>query len=144
MTGLPKKYAKMGFKKGWAKFKASKGKSTSRVKNKIKTRSRMAKVRKYGKKQSILGRLNNPLFGAAGVVTYESLISPMIPVQGIAKDMLELVAGLWMSKKQGILGATGKSLLVINSYQLISNIAKPMLENLNLTGNNNENNYFNY
>jgi len=104
----------------------------------------MAKVRKYGKKQSILGRLNNPLFGAAGVVTYESLISPMIPVQGIAKDMLELVAGLWMSKKQGILGATGKSLLVINSYQLISNIAKPMLENLNLTGNNNENNYFNY
>ena len=142
MTGLPKHIIKKyGMsKKAWRVYRGNKP-SKKRNRSVIKT----AKVKTYRKKQSnILGRLNNPLLGAAGVVMYESLVSPMIPVQGIAKDMLELVAGLWMSKKQGIVGATGKSLVVLNSYQLISNLAKPMLQNFIPSGNNNGNNYFNY
>ncbi len=58
--------------------------------------------------------------------------------------MLELVAGLWMSKKKGILGATGKSLVMLNSYQLVSNIAKPLIQNYIPDGNNASNDYFNY
>jgi len=43
----------------------------------------------------------------------------MIPLQGTAKDIAELAGGLWLSKKKGAIGATGKSLVVLNSYQLI-------------------------
>lgn len=52
MAGLPKKYAKMGFKKGWRAFKASKRKGKS-------SRKRVTRKRKYK-------RLSKPmaLFGA--------------------------------------------------------------------------------
>lgn len=79
----------------------------------------MAKKKVYRKKQGMLGNLNKPLVGALGVIVYESIVSPMIPLQGVAKDMLELVGGLYLSKRTGVLGATGKSLVVINSYQLM-------------------------
>jgi len=88
----------------------------------------MTKKKSYRKAKGLFGNLNTPLMGAAGVVAYESLISPMIPLQGVAKDMLELVGGLYLSKKKGFLGATGKSLVVINAYQLISGIAGPALK----------------
>jgi len=101
----------------------------------------MAK-RKTGRRSasSIFGNLNKPMIGAAGVVAYESFISPMIPLQGTAKDLLELVGGLWLSKKQGFLGATGKSLVVLNSYQLISGLVGNKLTGL-ITGNTASSNY---
>ena len=112
---------------GRAKFiKKSKGRNT--VTKRVK---RMAKKKSYRKKNtSILGKLNTPLLGAAGVVAYESFISPLIPLQGVAKDMLELVAGAWMSKKRGFIGATGKSLVVLNSYQLVSGLVGNKLQGL--------------
>lgn len=62
MAGLPKKYAKMGFKKGWAAFKASKKKTKSRKNSnsiKYKPKRRMAKKkvkrRSYKRSASILG-----------------------------------------------------------------------------------------
>jgi len=118
MAGLPKKYAKMGFKKGWKAYK-----KTRSVKITTKRSRTMAK-KSYRRKSStsIFGKLNSPLMGAAGVVAYESFISPMIPLQGTAKDMLELVGGLYLSKKQGFIGATGKSLVTINAYQLVSGL----------------------
>ena len=137
MAGLPKKYAKMGFKKGWLAYKKSKSRSRSgsiirsRSRSKTKRSYTMARKKKtYRKSSSLLGKLNNPLLGAAGVVAYESIISPMIPLQGTAKDMLELVGGLYLSKKKGIIGATGKSLVVLNSYQLVSGLVGNKLSGL--------------
>jgi len=129
MAGLPKKYARMGFKKGWKAYKKTKS-SSSRVNSRTKRSKTMAKKTYKRKNSSLLGKLNNPLLGAAGVVAYESLISPMIPLQGTAKDMLELVGGLYLSKKKGILGATGKSLVVLNSYQLVSGLVGNKLQGL--------------
>jgi len=130
-TGQP--YIKL--KNGRAKFiKRSKSrtkKSSSRAISTKKTRFKtMAKKKTYRKTQSFFGNLNKPIIGAAGVVMYESLISPMIPLQGTAKDLLELVGGLYLSKKQGFLGATGKSLIVLNSYQLISGLVGNKLQGL--------------
>lgn len=88
------------------------------------------KSKSYRKSKSMFGTLNSPLIGAAGVVAYESFLSPMIPLQGVAKDMLELVAGLYLSKKQGFLGATGKSLVVLNSYQLVAGLVGNKLQGL--------------
>lgn len=81
---------------------------------------KVAKRKSYRRKSSsgFLGNLNKPIVGTLGVIAYESFLSPMIPVQGVAKDMLELVGGLYLSKKSGILGATGKTLVTLNTYQL--------------------------
>lgn len=114
-------------KKAWAIQKKQKGSSTKRIKTRFKT---MAKKRTYRKSSSMFGSLNTPIMGAAGVVLYESLLSPMIPLQGTAKDLLEMVGGLYLSKKRGMLGATGKSLVVINSYQLISGLVGTKLQGL--------------
>jgi len=127
-------------KTGRAKFikrsatKTIKRKSYNVKRTKIKTRGykTMAKRKSYRKAKSMgmFGKLNKPIMGAAGVVAYESFISPMIPLQGVAKDMLELVGGLYLSKKSGILGATGQSLVVINSYQLMSGLVGNKLQGL--------------
>jgi len=130
MAGLPKKYAKMGFKKGWIAYKRTKKSSSSIKVRKYKRSKTMTKKSYKRKSTSLLGKLNSPLLGAAGVVAYESFISPMIPLQGTAKDMLELVGGLYLSKKQGFIGATGKSLVVLNSYQLVSGLVGNKLQGL--------------
>ena len=44
--GLPKKYAKMGFKKGWRAFKASKRKRRTTTKGAVRRTARRAYVRK--------------------------------------------------------------------------------------------------
>jgi len=112
-------------KKAW-QVQKNKSKKSKNVRSRT-----MAKKRTYRRKQSsMFGKLNRPITGAAGVVLYESLISPMIPLQGTSKDLLELVGGLYLSRKKGMLGATGNSLLVINSYQLISGLVGNKLQGL--------------
>jgi len=134
-------------KNGRAKFikrssRSVRSKKIKSFRSKTKTRFKtMAKKKSYRKStNSMFGNLNKPMLGAAGVVAYESFISPMIPLQGTAKDLLELVGGLYLSKKQGFLGATGKSLVVLNSYQLISGLVGNKLSGL-ITGNTSTSGY---
>jgi hypothetical protein len=147
------KYTKKGqpyiidAKTGRAKFiKKTKSNSRRRTTTKTKTKTRsykMAKKRKsYRRAKSVLGDLNKPVVGAMGVIAYESFISPMIPLQGVAKDLLELGAGLWASKKRGIIGATGKTLVTINAYQLMSGLIGNKLQGL--IGNVNQTSAYNY
>ena len=132
MTGLPRKYAKMGFKKGWAAYRRTHKSTTTKKTTRAKTMARRKYKRAAPRRKAsgMFGKLNTPVLGAAGVVAYESLISPMIPLQGVAKDMLELVGGLYLSKKQGFIGATGKSLVTINAYQLVSGLVGNKLQGL--------------
>ena len=103
----------------------------------------MARRKKtYRKSTSMFGKLNTPVMGAAGVVAYESLISPMIPLQGVSKDLLELVGGLYLSKRKGFIGATGKTLVTINAYQLISGLVGNKLQGL--IGSTSTNNGYSY
>lgn len=62
MAGLPKKYAKMGFKKGWRAFKASKNKR----KTKRATTKRSSKVTKVRRKS----KFNTDLITMAGAMGY--------------------------------------------------------------------------
>ena len=130
------KYTKRGqpytiLANGRAKFlkKGKRGKSRKitvlRAAN-IKKRSyRMVKrkTKRAAPKRDMFSILKNPIIGSAGVVAYEAFLSPMIPVQGMAKDVLELVAGTWLAKKGGVIGATGRTLVALNSYQLVSGLA---------------------
>jgi len=136
-------------KTGRAKFikKTSRLKRSAHsvIRRKKKTRSYTMAKRKRSRKSAasgVLGNLNKPIVGALGVIAYESLLSPMIPLQGVAKDMLELVGGLMLSKKQGFLGATGKTLVAINSYQILSGLVGNKLQGL--IGNTNQTSAYNY
>ena len=133
MKGLPRSYIKKYgvTKKAWREYrKRSKRRiSTARTysrRRKYKSPKRVRGVRKMGK-SNILGKLNVPITGAIGTVLYESFISPKIPVNGIAKDVIELLIGGYASKKKGIIGSTGKALVTLNSYQLMSTVLAPML-----------------
>lgn len=115
-------------KKAWA---VQRGMSGSKSKSSRRSVRKVAKKKSYRKSaKSMFGALNTPIMGAAGVVLYEGIISPMIPLQGVAKNMLELVGGLWLSKKRGFAGATGKTLVVLNSYQLINGLVGDKLQGL--------------
>jgi len=69
-----------------------------------------------------LGALGRAALGAGGYVLYETFLSPMIPVAGYAKNAVELAGGLFLSRRPGILGAVGRTAVVINSYQLIKSL----------------------
>lgn len=79
MAGLPKKYAKLGFKKGWKAFKASK--SISKTKRSTKSRS-APKVRTMAKRKAKTTRkrkgMNSDVmmvFGAMGYGAIREVIS---------------------------------------------------------------------
>lgn len=127
MNGLPKKYAKMGFKKGWRLFKASSSKTKTK---KIKTKTRfgtMARKRRFGKRSSSskgfgMNKIVNVAIGVAGVALYEVFISPMIPLSTMIKNIVELVVGIIliaMPKIPSMLKAVGGAMVTINAFQLI-------------------------
>jgi hypothetical protein len=58
MAGLPKKYAEMGFKKGWAAYKKTKGAKPMAKSTKRRAASKAA-PKKSSKKMGIMSRLTN-------------------------------------------------------------------------------------
>lgn len=95
MAGLPKKYARLGFKKGWAafkKFKGSKGVFVRRSKVKIKakggTKTVTATVRKVGEMSSgkktevaaLKSRLSSALGRARGAVKMDNPMDAAIAI----------------------------------------------------------------
>jgi len=131
MAGLPKKYAKMGFKRGWRMFKASKrGRSrVLRTSTKKKGGSTMARRRRYAKKKSyrrsksnVMGSVTKHVIGAALALGFETFISPMIPVAGMMKNFVELIIGVALMTMRGvpsIAKSGGVALVIINAYQII-------------------------
>jgi len=120
-------------KKAWAVARQQQGGSRKhKVSKSVKIRrvSRMARrktTRKsYGKKD-MFSYLKRPVMGAVGVVGYEAFLSPMVSKalggNKMVVDIVELLGGAYLSKKQGILGATGKALVTLNSYQLVAGLA---------------------
>jgi len=94
MAGLPKKYAKMGFKKGWAMYKKTKTKKTRTATKKItKVRTVAKKRRTYrkSKKQS-----SSMMGGFVG-----KLMKKAIPVvYGFGRDKVsDMIANSQLGKK---------------------------------------------
>lgn len=60
--------------------------------------------------------------GVGGYILYEALLEPKVASvvgNGMILNVAELVAGVWLSKKSGMLGNIGKAAVVINAYQII-------------------------
>jgi len=82
MAGLPKKYAKMGFKKGWKAYKALKSKAPKATRKKTATKAKMAEKRKSYKKskkapQSMMGGFVGKLITKALPVAYGYAREPL-------------------------------------------------------------------
>lgn len=135
MSGLPKRYAKMGFKKGWRAFKASKNVNKSKSLNNYKTTRRVsimarrktrAKKRSYSRSNSGISNLTNLVIGAAGAYAYENYLAPMIPINraGVQGDIIDFAAGYALTKfgKNKYLTATGNAIMVINAYSAMNTL----------------------
>ena len=141
MAGLPKKYAKMGFKKGWREFKKSKSKRKYTLRRTVsktakrKTRTRtMAKKRTYKKKSSIGGVGKLMLGGAIYGVAREPLsqLSSKIPIIGNFGDEVALlgISYLMATRTSGMLRQAGRAGLMIEAYNLARSGTGGLLRNL--------------
>lgn len=130
MAGLPKKYAKMGFKRGWAAYNKKRIKKRSKTKNKavsIKMARRRKGYRRHYKRSRSgggvsFGNITKVLIGAGLAAVYEVFVSPMIPLDGLIKNVAELVAGLFLAGMPGIpmpIKSFGMALGIINAYALV-------------------------
>ena len=59
------------------------------------------------------------VIGVGGYIAYESFISPMIPLNDDFKNIAELGAGIFLSTKGGVLGNVGKTMVILNTYQIM-------------------------
>lgn len=144
MTGLPssiiKKYGVS--KKAWAVFR---GQKRSRSRNKGMTGYQEAKQLNYLSKKyrgtsmvkrrrkstafksgikGIMGGIVGKIVGVGGYILFETYVEPkLLSMANIADptiiNIAELGAGLWLSRKSGIVGEIGKAAVTINAYQLL-------------------------
>jgi len=131
MTGLPRKYALMGFKKGWVAYKArhrkvQKKSYSKRKKTRIQTMVRHRRARKSYRKSFSkgvsFGSATKVLIGAAGAALWEVVVSPMIPLGDTVKNIIELFIGLFLAAMPNVpmvVRAGGAALATINAYALI-------------------------
>lgn len=89
----------------------------------------MAKKRRSGKRSGGLGLGNNLMgtaMGVGGYILYEAYLSPKIPIQQPMLNFVELAAGIWASRKGGIIGNVGKAAIILNVYQIL----QPLIANM--------------
>lgn len=123
MAGLPKKYAKMGFARGWRAYKATKS-SSKRTRSRSTGGKLMAKTKKYKstKSKSGFSKIINIALGVGVAAVYEVFISPMIPLSRMTKNILELAIGavlMLMKRLPTAVRAGGAALVTINLFELI-------------------------
>lgn len=89
-------------------------------------RSVMAKRRSRSRKSvGSTSSLVGSAVGVAAYILYEAAIEPKVASfigTGTVLNVVELAAGVWLSRKGGWMGNVGKAAVVINLYQLV----KPM------------------
>jgi hypothetical protein len=125
MTGLPRKYAKLGFKRGWALFKRKKPayRKSKQIKVQHMARRKRYFKRSNGMKGFSFGKIFDVVIGAASAALYEAYISPFIPLSGMIKNLLEMVAGIFLATSRGMpkmVRSFGTALAIVNAYALIA------------------------
>jgi len=111
-----------------ARIRKLRGKRKKGSKTSIKSyrRLKMAKrkaVRRVKRQSGTTGLMQTGL-GIGGYILFESMIEPkIIQMANITNPLVvnavELMAGIWASKKSGVLGKVGKAAIVINLYQIL-------------------------
>jgi len=85
---------------------------------------RRVKSRKYGKSSGVMGGIVGTGIGVGAYILFESMIEPkLLAMANISNPLIvnasELVLGMYLAKKGGVLGNVGKAAIVINLYQIL-------------------------
>ena len=104
-------------------------------------RLNMAKKRIVRRRKSSTGMkgITATAAGVGGYILFESMIEPKIIQMAnitnpIMVNVAELVAGMWASKKSGVLGQVGKAAIVVNVYQILHPYLSTLGSNANSNG----------
>jgi hypothetical protein len=148
MSGLPSKYAKMGFSKGWKAFRSSTKKVVSRGSNmarrKISRRyarpvARMSRRRKSsGSNANVLSGVLLPAFvyGAIRPKAKELAqpLTSMLPLGNNSDEVAFGLLGYFMHKKgSGMVKNLGSAILTVEAASLGNNIVAPMVGGITTT-----------
>lgn len=80
------------------------------------------KKKRSGKKSGSRMGIWGTILGVGAYVLYEAIVRPMLPLGNISNTVLsfgEILLGLWIGKKGGILGNLGKAMVTLNAYVLV-------------------------
>lgn len=95
----------------------------------------MARKRRHSTRRKGFGggtNLMGTAVGVGGYILYEALLEPKVAGfigSGLLLNVAELAAGVYLSKKAGVIGSIGKAAIVLNTYQII----KPLLASVSGT-----------
>ena len=112
---------KLRGKKKTATRKVSKSTTKRRYTNMVK--KRRAPVRRKKRTGNLSGIMATGV-GIGGYILFESMIEPrLIAMANVTNPLMvnvaELMGGIYLSKKSGVLGQVGKAAIVVNLYQLL-------------------------
>jgi len=140
MAGLPKRFAKMGFKKGWKLFK-SQSRTTKTTKVQPMARFKRKAARRFGgfkRSRRSSGSSENLLETVGYGFAYgalrpklKELASPMTQMLPLGENSDEIAFGLigyFMAKKgTGMVKNAGRAILTVEAASLGNNIVAPMV-----------------
>lgn len=92
---------------------------------------RKSRRKSFGKSSGLSTGLIGTAAGVGGYILFESVIEPKIlamtnVTSPLMVNVAELVGGMYLAKKKGMLGNIGKAAVVINLYQILH----PYLSNI--------------
>lgn len=115
LRALRKKHHLGEFRRGFQKSHS--------IKHKRGVKMAKRKARRHSRNSGFGGSsIMATAVGVGGYILYEALLEPKVASvigNGMILNVAELVAGVWLSKKSGMLGNIGKAAIVINAYQII-------------------------
>jgi len=121
---------KLRQKYGLGEYKKNRKRKVFKRRSSTVSMVKRRKARRTTRKSSFSTGIWATILGVSGYVIYEALIRPMLPVGNIGSTALslgEIALGLWLSKKGGMLGNVGKTMVVLNAYTLVRTFIAPMI-----------------
>jgi len=146
MAGLPKKYAKMGFKKGWKAYRAKKKSSSRKRASSARTRSKKTMAKKKTRRRTRRSSQWTPVLGAAayGMGREWTLgrLDPLLEKVPVAGPYLDEAAMFGLSyllakgkipvvKKLKFTKAVGKAGMLIEAYRVGAQLAPAVTQTVN-------------
>lgn len=154
MTGLPRKYARMGFAKGWKAYRNSQSRGTQQRTAKVQPMAKRRRFKGFARKaarragvgnSAALFQLDAMLYGAVRQKASDAIapVTSKIPLGGVADEvgMALLCWGVAKYAGKGMLGNVARKGLVIENARVGEAIAQG---GLGLISNSSQTNSFVY
>jgi hypothetical protein len=98
-----------------------------KVKSYVNSMARRKKSKHYGRLIGKSQNIMNILAGSGAFLLYKIYLAPKVPLTSPMINVVELVAGYFLSKKKGIVGAIGNTAMIISAYELMIMYVAPIL-----------------